>query len=532
MGSKGYMSYTFYRRFYMFSFFKRKIHYPDLTFHYYNCYLIENFDNTISTTKDMDNFNNTIFAFPLGIHTSLYYNKGKLKGMRIIFGDDWVDFPLDCLQSRSIPTTLSTKEPTFVNGLLFTANAGETRKEDYPELLFTTCCNLPRDIGDVLEFIPLERATKGEYDSIITDDRWFLDDNDFRHLITEDGIRYNDAKNSLFIITTKEKENMESRGYCECIMVNRKDNYKVNVKTDGYYIIDSNRVFLPEEEKEQCRIVKVQVLNQSFITEVDSLEYHVEQSGLIYPEICFNRRELFDQHYASKVRVPFSLAKKHRVHKGDKIMVGFDSTRSLLYSIMSTRKETAFPFPKYCPSCDEKIEVVKDNEGDIFRICTNYNCKEKTLKRLHMSLPVFGFPNSLDILEKLYQCGVYDIADLLGISKGKLMSFLPEEENTKIYERILAARELPMSFFLYNLFTLFSNEEVDMKPTLLLSKRISNFKDISLVEREELEEDGFDNRIVKACFSNGSISFGSTNTLLRKLISLEDDETIRPLYHL
>ena len=89
-----------------------------------------------------------------------------------------------------------------------------------------------------------------------------------------------------------------------------------------------------------------------------------------------------------------------------------------------------------------------------------------------------------------------------------------------------------MSYFLITLFSSFTNREADTQAILKLTKQIDTFKDIEAVEREDLEKAGFDKGTIDICFVSGEISFGNYNTLLNKLIYLEDDETIRPLYHL
>lgn len=524
---------TLRRTIFMFSLFKRRIPYPNLDLYYKDCLIIWNFDGSYTTVGSSalgPDSKETCLLMPDSLHCSLYYNKGKLKGMRVSLDDDYIDVPVKYVNTPYIPLTITTSKPTFVNGFIFIEFSEQQPKEDYLYALYCLLKEDPKLLGDRLLFMPMEKCTNNEYISVVGDyNDWFFIENKFYYVFHKEWFT---VSIDLPTVTSQEKDFMERDGYIDCFMERKGERIPIKIRSDGLYIFQGERVFLDEKDKLNTKTIKIQRINQSFVTEIDSVEYGVNELGLVLGYIRFKQRSLFASCVTDKVVLPDRYLNGHRIHKGDKALIGFDSTRATIYSIFSTKKESAFPFPNYCPSCDTKLNIGKFKDGNTYRFCNNYQCRDVAKHRLKQSLPLFGFSNHDNFIDKLYQNKVYDIADLLSLNKEKATPIEEDKENTKIYERILRARELPMSYFLITLFSSFTNREVDTQAILKLTKQIDTFKDIEAVEREDLEKAGFDKGTIDICFVSGEISFGNYNTLLNKLIYLEDDETIRPLYHL
>lgn len=111
-----------------------------------------------------------------------------------------------------------------------------------------------------------------------------------------------------------------------------------------------------------------------------NVEWQTSRTGLINPIAVFDTVELEGTEVSRASLHNLSIIEGLELGLGDEILV-YKANMIIPQIAGNLTKSNTLEYPKYCPVCNSKSEVVKSNEVK-YLYCTNDLCKAKLLKRL------------------------------------------------------------------------------------------------------------------------------------------------------
>lgn len=487
-------------------------------------------DLNLSTYSSMINF--------IGLRTSLYYEKGKLKSCYIyspIKGISGKYITLNYLKDNiTIPKKISYKENIFVKGFLL-INTDELPNFDID--------NIEKDF-----FIATSQKETFSYlyfnlfNCVNKDNKAFSIDSEDYKTISEEFYNYHLTKDLedltiVGVVDFLKKEIERDKGH----IVNYRKGSENASKDKKVKLVSKGLLFYylnEDKQKDEKSFFNCVLPNQTHIVKVKDV-YFTPYCNEIGAVIVFD--EEIGEFKIGMSFIPKNLYDKLKVKKGDKVLVFHDTRYVSIQACFNESLSRFIPFPEECPSCHEELSV-EDNQK---AYCHNPDCKGKKEFMLKRFVFLTKNPDIMElflsdkrVIDTFLENDYADFTDILSANVSDLIELFPDNY-LQIYDTIKALRNMSIDFYyraiLHTTLLLTSSEMMRLSMDEIIdrlcieTKHLSNLGEFT---KEDWKKAGVDGRLLNHLFDDSYREESIINHIevYTKLLYLVDEGIVKPTY--
>lgn len=500
----------------MFSFFKKKKHnHPSLDVNIEKKFII----NSSEGHPLLENTNkllqeekiNTIINVAM-VHTSLYYNKGKLLSVLIQSPTDKEKhIYIDTKKARNIttiPSTISNKKDIYVNGGLL-LNLKESIRATVSSISdgFYTAIEKDTSCAEMLgQFVPLEIVDNNKRSSSVNDLLSNLG-SDFYFLMPPSNVLLNRTADACY----KLKDDMEEKGLIAAKLVKGKDHIVVQLAAEGVFFYSDNSSFFGESSN----LLLIDVSKQQEIIDIQDITFVNGLGNIIFAQITLDgKAETFISEQIKGIRISKQDFDRFKPSIGDKVFLNADEKEIRILSVIKQYRTPFKEFPNTCPSCNSKVSVYKDSNKDKVYICNEKKCTGniKDILRVMFELAKVNVSNDdlLTIAKEVISIEDNILKSIFEIKKSRLDEYLSGDVSFKIYDTIQSLKSASLSYYVKLLIFITTHKYVMVKSELgdklakeidcIVNDYLHDFEDIVSIDTSHFNDTALPRNVVSLFF--------------------------------